>query len=212
MSVNPTVMPSRIAVRSTAPSSRRLRRSLGLLAALLVAAPGALAAQQPGHSHDTDALPTVPSAAARAAMPNSGGAPDTLSTSTAAGTLRAVFAAAERNDLAALDGFYAGDSLTVVEGTGINRGWTAYRDHHLGPELKEMKNFRYRPFDLEARERGDLAWVLFRYALSGELGGKTIDNVGRGTAILERRDGRWIVRHTQTTSRARRPSDPPAAR
>ena len=44
-------------------------------------------------------------------------------------TLRAVFAAAERNDLAALDMLYAGDSLTVVEGAGINRGWRDYRDH-----------------------------------------------------------------------------------
>jgi len=33
--------------------------------------------------------------------------------------------------------------------------------------------------------------------------------VGRGTAILERRGNRWVVRLTQTASRARRPSDPP---
>ncbi len=55
--------------------------------------------------------------------------------------LREVFAATERGDLAALDTLYAGDSLTVMEGTGINRGWADYRDHHIGPELKTMKNF-----------------------------------------------------------------------
>ena len=75
-----------------------------------------------------------------------------------------------------------------------------------------MKNFRYRPFEIEAHPSGDVAWVTFRYALGGQIGGRTIDNIGRGTAILERRSGRWVVRHTQTTSRARRPNDSPMPR
>jgi len=124
--------------------------------------------------------------------------------------VRALFAAAERGDLAALDSLYAGERLTVIEGASINRGWVDYRDHHLGPEIKEMKDFRYQPSEIEAHVAGDMAWVLYRYALSADLGGRAIDAVGRGTAILERSGGRWIVRHTQTSSRARRPSDPPA--
>ena len=124
-------------------------------------------------------------------------------------TLQALFAAAERNDLRALDSLYAGDSLTVVEGAGINRGWADYRDNHLGPELKEMKNLRYRPFEIEARVSGDVAWAMFRYALAADMEGRPVDVLGRGTAILERRGARWVVRHTQTASRARRPSDPP---
>lgn len=123
--------------------------------------------------------------------------------------LRATFAAVERKDLAALDTLYAGDSLTVVEGAGMNRGWADYRDHHLAPELKEMTNLRYRPFEIEAHVAGNTAWAVFRYALSTELGGRAIDAVGRGTAILERRGPRWVVRHTHTSYRARRPADPP---
>ncbi len=123
--------------------------------------------------------------------------------------IQALFAAAERGDLAALDSIYAGDSLLVIEGAGINRGWTDYRDNHLAPELKEFANFRYRPFEIEARVSGNLAWATFRYALTADLpnNGKA-DVVGRGTAILERHGNRWIVRLTQTASRARRPSDP----
>ena len=123
--------------------------------------------------------------------------------------IRAVFAAAERNDPTALDTLYAGDSLTVVEGTGINRGWADFRDNHLAPELREMRNFRYRPFEIEARSSGNIAWATFRYALQAQIGERAIDNVGRGTAILERRGAKWVVRHTQTTSRARRAGDPP---
>lgn len=123
--------------------------------------------------------------------------------------IQALFAAAERGDLAALDSIYAGDSLLVIEGSGINRGWTDYRDNHLAPELKEFSNFRYRPFEIEARVSGNLAWATSRYALSADLPNGKADVVGRGTAILERRGTRWVVRLTHTASRARRPSDPP---
>lgn len=128
-----------------------------------------------------------------------------------ASAIEALFAAAERNDMAALDSIYAGTDLTVVESTGMNRGWADYRDHHLAPEMKEMKNFRYRPFEIEPHVSGDLAWAIFRYNLGAETGGRVIDNIGRGTAVLEKRRGWWVVRHTHTASRARRPTDPPAS-
>ena len=136
-------------------------------------------------------------------------APQSTDVQRAVRTIEALFAAAERGDLAALDTLYAGDSLTVVEGAGINRGWRDYRDNHLAPELKDFRNFKYRPHEIEVRVVGDVAWAMYRYALMAETGERKIDVVGRGTAILERRGGRWVVRHTQTASRARRPTDPP---
>lgn len=123
-------------------------------------------------------------------------------------TIEALFAAAERGDLAALDTLYAGDDLTVIEGAGIDRGWAQYRDHHLGPELKEFRNFRYRPSEIEGHVAGNVAWAIFRYSIRAEYRERELDQVGRGTAILERRGDRWVVRHTQTSSRPRRPTDP----
>jgi ketosteroid isomerase-like protein len=131
----------------------------------------------------------------------------------ATAVIRAVFAAAERADMAALDTLYAGDSLTVFEGAGINRGWKDYRDHHLGPELKEMSGFKYRPIEISTRVGGNMAWTTVSYALQAKVGARTIDNFGRGTFVLERSGSantpRWIVRHSHTASRARRPNDPP---
>ncbi|MGI8509281.1 MAG: YybH family protein [Gemmatimonadaceae bacterium] len=127
--------------------------------------------------------------------------------------IQAVFRAAERQDVAALDTLYAGDSLTVIEGAGINRGWADYRDHHLVPELSEMKGLEYRPDEIAVHIRGDLAWSLFRYTLVAQSAGRTADVIGRGTAILERHDtphgSRWVLRHIHTSGRARRPTDPP---
>ena len=165
-----------------------LRRTL--TAALLAAAFAGQADAQ-GHSH------AAPAAAANPEIAE------------VVRTLQALFAAAERNDLVALDSLYAGDSLLVMEGAGINRGWPDYRDNHLAPELEKFQNFRYRPFDIEARVSGTLAWATFRYALAADLPDRKIDAVGRGTAILERHGNRWIVRLTHTASRPRRPTDPP---
>ena len=158
------------------------------LAALLTA-PGVLAQ----HPHSTPATGTAQSA---------------LSDSVAA-TVRAVFAAAERNDMAALGRLYD-PNVTIGEGSGLDRGWAAYRDHHLVPELRDFRNFRYRPFDVEVRLTGPrTAYALFRYALRADTAERAVDIVGRGTMVLQRgEDGRWRVVHSQTSGRARRDSDP----
>ena len=122
--------------------------------------------------------------------------------------IEALFNAVQRKDVAALDTLYAGERLTVVEGAGINRGWVDYRDHHLGPELKEFADFHYQPADIEPHVQRNLAWAIFRYTLKAKAGERVIDQVGRGTAVLEKKGGRWIVLHTHTSGRARRPNDP----
>ena len=145
------------------------------------------------------ALMTVSTVTGQAASPDSSGVRRAI---------EALFNAAQRKDLVALDTIYAGDRLTVIEGAGINRGWPDYRDHHLGPELKEFSDFHYQPSEIEAHVQGNIAWAIFRYTLKAKSGDRVIDQVGRGTAILERKGNRWIILHTQTGSRARRPTDP----
>lgn len=124
--------------------------------------------------------------------------------------LEAVFRAQEGGDMAALDTLYAGDSLTIIEGAGINRSWADYRDHHLAPELTEMKNLVYRPSDIEVHVDGATAWAIFQYVLQADVEGRHADVLGRGTAVFERRGERWVMRHSHTSGRARRPGDPPA--
>ncbi len=118
-------------------------------------------------------------------------------------TIEAVFSATERADFASLDALYAGADLTIIEGAGINRGWTEYRDHHLKPELESFQSLVYRAYEIEPHVEGELAWAIYRYELKVDLEEREIDNLGRGTAILEKRNGRWVVRHMQTASRAR---------
>lgn len=122
--------------------------------------------------------------------------------------VRAAFAFSEAGNLAGLDTLYTSDA-TIIEGAGLDRSWTNYRDHHLAPELEQFVGFRYRPSEIEVTVDGNTAWVMFRYTLAARMGERNIDNVGRGTMILKLVDGRWRIRHSHTSSRARRASDAP---
>jgi ketosteroid isomerase-like protein len=127
------------------------------------------------------------------------------------GVLMQDAAAIERGDLAALDRLWANDeSVTVVENGHANYGWADYRDRHLAPELKEMKNLSYKFSDIKVRLAGGTAWATFRYALAADFKGRRVEANGLATAILERRDGAWKIVHWHSSSPRRAAQPPPA--
>ncbi len=112
----------------------------------------------------------------------------------------------ESKNIAGLDTLFAPDDwVRVIEGAGVNNGWTDYRDHHLRPELAEMGALTYRFFDVEPHVRGDVAWAAFRYELTvNDAQGRT-EIEGRGTAVLERRGNRWHIVQLHTSGRRKQP-------
>lgn len=120
------------------------------------------------------------------------------------GVIEALAAFSQAKNIAGLDTLYAPDAwVRIVEGAGVNQGWVDYRDHHLAPELAEFQNFRYRYFEIEPQVRGNVAWGSFRYELIADTPQGHVEVDGRGTAILEKRGGRWLVVHTHTSGRRR---------
>jgi ketosteroid isomerase-like protein len=118
-------------------------------------------------------------------------------------------AAFERGDMAALDKIWAGDPwVAVFEGGHSNYGWADYRDNHLAPELKGMKNFRYSLSDVRVRVSGETAWATFRYALLADTSGRRVDVRGLGTAVLERRGQEWRIVHWHTSAPRQGPAQP----
>src|SRR5205809_5869421 len=100
----------------------------------------------------------------------------------------------EKNDIAMATQVWANDeSLTVFESGHANYGWANYRDHHLGPEMREMKNTKYAFSDIKIHLAGKTAWATLKYTISADVGevGKMrhVDGGGLGTAVLEQRDG-----------------------
>lgn len=110
----------------------------------------------------------------------------------------------QAGNVAALDTLFAPDAwVRVIEGAGVNNGWVDYRDHHLKPELERFRNFRLRYFDVESQVRGNVAWAALRYEVAFDSPQGHTESEGRGTVILEKRDGRWVVVHRHTSGRRR---------
>lgn len=119
--------------------------------------------------------------------------------------------AVEKGDLAALDKIWANsEDVTVFESGHANYGWTDYRNTHLAPELKEFKNTKYAFSDLKVKVDGKTAWATFKYTLAAEMGTRKIESGGLGTAILEKRDGRWQIVHWHSSAPRRAPAASPS--
>ena len=118
--------------------------------------------------------------------------------------IEAVAAYSQAKNLDAMDTLFAPErGIHIIEGAGVNHGWVDYRDNHLGPELERFENFRLRYYGVEPQVRGDVAWGSFRYDLSLDMPSGHRESEGRGTAVLEKRDGRWLIVHLHTSGRRR---------
>ena len=119
--------------------------------------------------------------------------------------IEAVAEYSQASNLDAIDTLFAPErGIHIIEGAGVNHGWADYRDNHLGPELEMFENFEYRFYSVEPQVRGDVAWSSFRYDLAVDTQRGHLEREGRGTAVLERRDGRWLIVHLHTSGRAKR--------
>src|SRR5712692_3774799 len=107
--------------------------------------------------------------------------------------VEAVDSLQEANDIAGLDTLFAPNPwVEIIEGSGVNHGWTDYRNNHLKPELAEMQHLSFWFFEIAPQLRGNVAWAPFRYELAADTHSEHVDIEGRGTAILERRGPRWV--------------------
>lgn len=114
-------------------------------------------------------------------------------------------AALNAKDIDKLGTFYHPDA-TIVEGAGVNNGWADYRDHHLGPELKEFEGLQFAHSNTKVHMLGDrTAYVTSQYTIKAKMKEREIDAEGRETLVLTKAaDGTWKIRHSHTSSRPRR--------
>jgi ketosteroid isomerase-like protein len=101
----------------------------------------------------------------------------------------------QAGNLTAVDSLFPPRGVHILTDTATTHGWPEYRDQHLKPELARYTNLRFVHAAVEAQVRGTVAWVAFRQQLSGETAKGPTQVTGRGTAVLEKRDGRWIIVH-----------------
>ena len=121
--------------------------------------------------------------------------------------LKSYDAAFNAKDLDKLATFYHPD-VTIYEGGGINDGWIDYRDRHLGPELKSFENLQFGHSNAKVTvlPGGQSAYATSEYSIKANMGDRQLDSGGLETLVLVKSsDGAWRIRHSHTSSRARRP-------
>lgn len=118
-------------------------------------------------------------------------------------------AAFNGKDLVRLGTFYHPE-VTVYEGGGVNNGWADYRDHHLGPELKELQNLQLSHSNRRVHllNGGRAAYVTSSYTIKGRVGDREIDSGGLETLVVVDEGGVWKIRHSHTSSKPRRAPQP----
>ena len=120
-----------------------------------------------------------------------------------------------KNDIAEATKVWANDeSLTIFESGHANYGWADYRDHHLVPEMGEMKNTKYEFSDIKIHLAGNTAWTTLKYTISADVmdNGKArhVEGGGLGTAILEKRSDGWRIVHWHSSAPRRAPAATPS--
>jgi len=103
-------------------------------------------------------------------------------------------------DLAAMDAHVvASDQFTMFEGRHSNLGWTDYRDNHLAPELGDLGKVRFRLSFYRVRIDGSLGYASFAFEVLPKEGPEMDFGTGFATAVLDRTDDGWKVRHLHTS-------------
>lgn len=79
--------------------------------------------------------------------------------------------------------------------TGASEGsYATYLAHHLGPELKQFKSFRFSDYKVDVRFEGSvaLATETYRYRIEPKTG-EAVERLGVATSVLKKMNGRWKI-------------------
>ena len=101
----------------------------------------------------------------------------------------------QAGDFASIDSLFRARGVHILTDTATAHGWPEYRDKYLKPEHARYRDLRFTHSAVEPQVRGNVAWVAFREEVAGETSSGATRVSGRGTAVLEKLDGRWRIVH-----------------
>lgn len=109
--------------------------------------------------------------------------------------------AIERLDITGVEQLFAPDAV-VVESGKVEGNFDAYRDHHLGPELKEFKSFTFGDYKADIRLEGSVAIATetytYRIVLKSD---EVVERRGVATSVLKWNGKAWQIVSTHSSSR-----------
>lgn len=102
-------------------------------------------------------------------------------------------AAIERLDATGTEQLFAPDSA-IFETGGSEGTYANYLAHHLGPELKNFKSFKFSDYKIDVRFEGPIALATqsYKYRIETDTG-EVAERLGVSTSVLKKIDGQWKI-------------------
>lgn len=114
--------------------------------------------------------------------------------------------AIEKLDSAGTEQLFTAESA-IFETGGVEGTYANYLAHHLGPELKEFKSFRFSDYKVDVRFEGPVAVATESYKYRIETkSGEVVERLGVATSVLRKENGRWKILMMHNSARRPRPA------
>jgi len=94
----------------------------------------------------------------------------------------------------------------VFESGGVEGNFDHYLEHHLGPELRAFKSFKFSDYNITTKIDLPYAFTTETYVYTIVLvsDGRVIVQKGVATSILKNIEGKWKILKTHTSARAKK--------
>lgn len=114
--------------------------------------------------------------------------------------------AIENLDATGSERLFTSDSR-IFETGGVEGSYSEYLSHHLGPELKEFKSFRFSDYKVDVRLEGPVALATESYKYRIETkSGEVAERLGVATSVLRKENGEWKIVMMHNSARRPRPA------
>ena len=110
--------------------------------------------------------------------------------------------AVEKLDVTGTEKLFTVDSK-IFESGGSEGNYTHYLEHHLGPEFKEFKSFKYNDYNVDVKVDGNYAFATetYSYVIVVAKDNAEVKRKGVSTSVLKKVNGSWRIMISHNSSR-----------
>ena len=110
--------------------------------------------------------------------------------------------AVEKLDVTGTEKLFTADSK-VFESGGSEGTYAHYLEHHLGPEFKEFKSFKYSDYKVDVKVDGNYAFSTetYNYVIVVAKDNTEVKRKGVATSVLKKINGEWKIMISHNSSR-----------
>lgn len=111
-------------------------------------------------------------------------------------------AAVEKLDVTGTEKLFTADSK-IFESGGSEGNYAHYLEHHLGPEFKEFKSFKYSDYKADVKVDGNYAFATetYNYTIIIAKDNTEVKRKGVSTSVLKKLKGEWKIMVSHNSSR-----------